>query len=333
MKINMTRRVATAVFAAAIAFPVSLVAAGNASADPVGPPTPRVLNGMGSDTTDELMQAISESVQVGGTKVLGNWNAIGGVADTNGSDAGCTYAANNTSTPPGANGAGIRANGSSAGRDRLNEASTAGNAFEGCLQWARSSSGGVVAGQTALRLAGDALSYAIRGTSSLSKQLSRAALVTQYSRNAPCSTTIFPKIPQTGSGSRASWLTYLGLTEATLGNCVLPVQENAGNVLTGNGDLMPYSCSQYSAQSIGVVADLRGTAVLGGIGGVPCLVSNLASASTRNVFNLVPTAAISGPSADPTLVAAFSGPNSQVCLQDTNISKFGFATIGANCGS
>ena len=48
-----------------------------AQADPTGSPQYRQLAGMGSDTTQTLMNALADVVTVNGEKVVGSYDAIG----------------------------------------------------------------------------------------------------------------------------------------------------------------------------------------------------------------------------------------------------------------
>ncbi len=99
-----------------------------AQADPVGPPTYRALAGMGSDTTMDLMNALSEVVTVDGVKVIASYNAI---------PDGPPVTTKDPATDPQCVDY-PRANGSSGGRDALQRSLQAG---DNCLQFARSSSG------------------------------------------------------------------------------------------------------------------------------------------------------------------------------------------------
>ncbi len=69
------------VSAAGLALVGAMVAASPAMADPAT--SPRPVNGVGSDETDPLMQALS-----GPITTLGNWSVTGGAYDTNGPGPG-----------------------------------------------------------------------------------------------------------------------------------------------------------------------------------------------------------------------------------------------------
>lgn len=331
---------------AALSIPAVLLAGGVAFADPTGSPTFRKLVGVGSDTTEEVLNGLSEAIIVDGQKVVGSYNATGGAFDAKDPanlPAGattCNYAAY-----AGTNAAGIRANGSSAGRARLLESLSATDARKGCLDFARSSSlnqAAAAVNLTYIPFALDGLTYAVRSDSTISRKLSLAALKTIYQCGG--GTNFIPLLPQAGSGTRSSWLSLLGLTEATKGACVQDtyvdpadgttknVQEHDGAALVDRKMIVPYSAAQYSAQSIGAITDKRGRAVLGGIDGVPAQGPNSGSIGARKVYNIVATSRINSSDPDDALLQqVFKGSASEVCKQTAVIAKAGFAPI-SDCG-
>ena len=332
----------------AVAMPALLLSTtGPASADPSGAPTYRPLVGVGSDTTEEVVNGLSNVVVDGsGNKVIASYNATGGAFVTKdpATKPGCDYAAYS-----GSNGAGIRANGSGAGRSRLLEALDPANPRFGCLDFARSSSLTLTATTpqlTYVPFGVDALTYAVRGDSAINRKLSQATLKLIYQCDPTTTANFLPLLPQSGSGTRSSWLSYLGLTEATKGACVKDtyvdpgtgatanVQEHNGFALVDRKNLVPYSASQYSAQSIGVtgVADNRGTAVLGGIAGIPSQASNGGSANARTMYNVVPTARVGDTANHALLNSTFVGSTSAVCAATSTIALYGFGLSPA-CGA
>ena len=75
MKFTINKPIA-AVVACGLAM-ISLGAvAGTASADPVGTPTQRALAGVGSDTTYNVLNGLSEVVTIGGVKQLASYDPI-----------------------------------------------------------------------------------------------------------------------------------------------------------------------------------------------------------------------------------------------------------------
>ena len=104
-------------------------------------------------------------------------------------------------------------------------------------------------------------------------------------------------------------------------------------MLLAKNEIVPISAAQYAAQSIGVVTDNRGKAILGGIGGVPAIGTNPGGAGVRKVYNVIPTSKIgSSAGTDGDLNTVFVGSNSLICQQTSVIGKYGFGTI-ADCGS
>lgn len=133
----------------------------SALADPTGPAAPphRPLNGTGSDTTQDVMNSLSNLIRIpqpNGPKQISSWNASGNPNPfKTGDPAACSY----TRT---------EASGSGKGVARLREALTAGDPRNGCLQLARSSSDSLStvpdAGPqvTLLPFGTDAVSFVIR---------------------------------------------------------------------------------------------------------------------------------------------------------------------------
>jgi ABC-type phosphate transport system substrate-binding protein len=347
----MNRRRTVVASGALLALFGGLLGGGAAQADPGGAPTFRVLSGVGSDTTQDVMNAMANTVTIGGTKVLGSYNAL--IAGDSGFDskdpaslpAGattCHYAANT-----GTNAAGVRPNGSGAGRARLLESLTAGDPRNGCLDFSRSSSLDQSAATTQLTyipFALDGIAYAVRSDSTINRRLSLNSLKLIYQCDPSTTANFLPLLPQSGSGTRAFWLATLGLTEATKGACVkdtwdndsnpatpeVPIEEHDGRPLLDKKNLAPFSAAQWAAQSIGVITDVRGKAVLGGIAGVPALGVNGGGAATRKVYNVVPTSRV-GNASFPELNQVFVGPSALICQQTATIGTYGFGTI-ADCG-
>ena len=353
------RRGAIALATAALTIPAVLMAGGVAFADPSGSPTYRQLVGVGSDTTEEVMNGLADAILVdldgagpnGPVKVVSSFNATGGAFEAKDPAAlppGATTCHYDAYDPTGAgnNGPTVRANGSGAGRSRLLESLTAGNARFGCLDFSRSSSLNQAAATpnlTYIPFALDGLTYAVRSDSSISRTLSLASLKTIYQCGGSTANFI-PALPQAGSGTRSSWLSLLGLTEATKGACVVdtyvdpadgvskPIQEHDGRNLVDPKMIVPYSAAQFSAQSVGSITDKRGRAVLGGIGGVPSQGPNSGGAGARLMYNVVPTSRVtSSDPADALLKQVFVGSNAEVCKQPAVIAKNGFGPI-SNCG-
>jgi len=304
-----------------------VVGTGTAQADPSGAPTYRQLAGVGSDTTQGVMNALANTITVGGQKVIGSYDAVGSATINTQASAACQ----------GLN----RPNGSGAGRTALLNELNKGN---NCLQFSRSSSLNLSAatpGLTYVPFAVDGVTYAVSAGSSLPLDLSTADLHAIYSCDpgyvgtAP-NYSIHPLLPQAGSGTRSFWEATVGITEADVAANKYPclsdtkggkkIEEHDGRVLDANS-LVPFSIAQYIAQSSGTLADLRGTAQLGNVNGVPSVLLNTSAAATRDVYNVIPTGKVgTSPWSD-----VFVGANSQICQQSAVIKQYGFGT-NANCG-
>lgn len=304
--------------------------AGTAQADPSGTPAgnTRPLVGVGSDTTQGVMNAMSNAITQGGQKVIASWDAVGSATINTTTSAACSAVA--------------RPNGSGAGRTALLLQLNNGT---NCFTFSRSSSLNLAAtspGLTYVPFAIDAVTYAIAPNSSLPRTLSLTDLHGYYSCDpnyvgtAP-NYVVHPLLPQAGSGTRSFWENTVGIAEGdvTAGKygCLSdtkngkPIEEHDGRVLDANS-IVPFSIAQYIAQGSGTLADLRGTSVLGSIGGAPALLLNTGSVATREVYNVIPTSKVAtSPYSD-----VFVGNTSLICQQDAIIKAYGFGH-DSNCGN
>ena len=303
---------------------LSAAAIGTASAEPNGAPQFRALSGVGSDTTQEVVNGLSDVIKdSNNAKILGSYFATGGGTIQ-------TKAGTNCVIP--------RPNGSGSGRAALVKSLTPGDATAGCIDFARSSSISLAAtgaGReiTYVPFAIDALTYAINSGSSIPRNLTLADLKSIYRCEVP---GINPLIPQAGSGTRSSFLTLLGITDTAADRpaCIKdvnngqPVQEHDGRAISGVNDIAPFSISQFIAQSFGAQTDRRGSATLGALDGKSPFLLNTNATGTREVFNIVPTAKLT---TEP-IRTVFVGPSSLVCTNGAEIQRFGFG-INPNCGS
>jgi ABC-type phosphate transport system substrate-binding protein len=324
LRLNKTMAGVAALGLAAVAVAAS---AGTASADPVGAPAQRALVGVGSDTTYNVMNGLSEVVQIGGVKQLGSFDPI--------------PASSTISPKPAANCQNLpRPNGSSAGRAALLNSLTPGNPIEGCYDWGRSSSlalGAVASatgGLTYVPFGVDAFTYAVAKDSDIPRDLTLADVRSIYKCEVP---GITPYIPQAGSGTRQYWLGQMEITEAQVLStytCIKDVkngsivQEHDGRVLTEGDEIVPFSIANFVAQGAGVQADLRGIADLANLDGKSALSASSTTTLKRDVYNMVPTSKI-GTAPWSTV---FVGSGSLICQQSATIQQYGFAPA-ANCGS
>jgi hypothetical protein len=311
---------------------------GSAMADPIGPPTPRDLNGTGSDTTQGVMNALSNVVTIAGNKEIGSWDAATAPGQTITTKP--TPACTNITRPSGSNN-GIIA--------LVNDR----NAATHCLSFARSSTDNhtshVGDHLTYIPFGTDAVAYAVRGPgpsagSSINRNLPVSVLLRIYQCD-PAFASFQPLLPQFGSGTRKFFLeNILHVPSGDVANyagpgglfpCVSdkdsngnPLLENTGNLLTNDSQIEPYSVSSWIAQTTKNVTDVHGFALLGNIEGIPSLAINSTATGVRPVFNVVPNVLVQGPSNSKTV---FVGPTSLVCQNTATILKQGFATNPA-CG-
>lgn len=290
-----------------------------ALADPTGTPTYRTLAGVGSDTTEGVLNGLSEVVVDGsGVKQIASYDAFGSATIQTKAEAACSI------NRPAGSGAGVTALVASL------------DANNGCLDFARSSSNNSAsyAGKnlTYVPFAVDAVTYAVRSDSTISRKLTKTQLTAVY--NCTAGANYKPLLPQYGSGTRSFFLKVLGFTDAAdftsqanhtcigqVDSTGAPLQENNGTLLSDPKQLAPYSIAQYLSQTTAVTADVHGKTVLAQLDGVAPTVLNTASTMARDVYNVVPTAKLT----DATYAGAFVGSGSKVCANTNTIKKYGFA--------
>ncbi|MGX9883681.1 substrate-binding domain-containing protein [Streptomyces sp. NPDC002276] len=292
-----------------------------AYADPSSATDYRQLAGVGSDTTQDVVNALGDAITNSSGKVIASWNATGSSTITTKATGNCTIA---------------RPDGSGAGITALN---TALDGSTGCVDFARSSRGPnntTTADLTFIPYAKDAVSWVKQDGSALPDSLTTAQLKAIYECTLTTlnGVTLTPILPQSASGTRAFFLSSIGVT--TPGSCVTSnstIQENDGSAVDSAGDIFPYSVAQYTAQESFVVDDRRGEAVLGSVNGVVArnddLTLNLSFPYLRNVYNVVPTSKLS----DSVIASTFVGTGSKVCANTSVITLYGFGTLGSDCGS
>ncbi|MEU6605235.1 hypothetical protein ABZ922_09240 [Streptomyces shenzhenensis] len=344
MNVKSYAKVGAAVGAAVFGIGVLAVPA---SADPNPTSDKRILAGVGSDTTQYVMNGLANGSTVvtgaGNAKILASWDAIppSGVADNiSTKTSGCTFARADV-------------NGSSNGINKL-IAEIDDTATTDCVDFARSSRGPQTAGSklTFIPFAKDAVTYASRLTGTVPTNLTRADLIKLYTCTADRPAGIKPLLPQAGSGTRSFWLQWLSDTSTpiTPGSCVneglsQAPQEHDGTALTANDQIMPYSIAQWIAQGKGLsdVPNRRGTAWVRSINGVAPTTGtgsatelNSTFPVAREVYNVVSTAR----KGEPTIAEAFVGSGSDVCSAASLavIKTYGFGDLATdgnpntNCG-
>ena len=315
--------------AAGLALVGGVAAAGPAQADPSGPPQFRQLAGVGSDTTQGVMNGLANVItDSSGNKLIGSYDATGSATIATKSTTACSAIA--------------RPNGSGAGRTALLNSL---QANDGCLQFSRSSSLNLAAatpGLTYIPFATDAVSFAVTANSNIPKTLTLTQVQAIYHCDPNFVGTgpnyaITVILPQAGSGTRSFWESTMNILDSDVvaGKypCIIdhkngqPIEEHDGRVLDDNS-IAPFSISQYIAQSENTIPDLRGKAVLGVIDGFTPQVINQNFEVSRSVYNVVPTSQIG----NAPYSAVFVGPNSAICQQTAVINQYGFST-NPNCGS
>ncbi|CRK62097.1 hypothetical protein [Alloactinosynnema sp. L-07] len=314
--------------AASAALAALALASGSAQADPTGAPTYRELVGTGSDTTQTVMNGLADAITINGVKVLGSYDARGSVQITTkdaATNPNCTVARPEGSTP---------------GVNLLKANMASG---DGCVQFARSSSNNATANPTLryIPFSVDALTYAVRGDSTVPKKLTKAQLTSIYT----CASTTFkPLAPQFGSGTRQFFVrqvmpagtvdsatlfgpggTYPCVTDKDAAN--EGIQEHVGTYLTDVKHLLPYSIAVYNSQIYGQAPAAQGKAVLGVLDNIQPSNLNTSSTMKRDVYNVIPADKI----AEEPYASVFVGSNSLICARQDVITRYGFG-VAANCG-
>lgn len=310
------------------------VAMGTALADPVPAQPPyRALQGAGSDTAQDIMNAYANGTNVvspafpgikdgSGNLVIASWDAAPATTAITTKDPASFPQCSNLPRP---NGSG----------DGINALAGLKSGFpKECLDFARSSaddhSDRTGQGLTYIPYALDAETYATFTQSSVPKNLSQATLKTIFQANTPNCTSFHPKLPNNLSGTWKFWNQKFG----PFGNCVQQTtfEEHDGAIIgTDALALAPFGVGPWSAQSTNKsVTDRRGGAVLRGVDGQSPF--NYATFPLqRPLFNVIRTSDINNQPWNSTFV----GSNSQICQHPEVLSPFGLqpAPPATPCGS
>ncbi|MFD7131379.1 substrate-binding domain-containing protein [Streptomyces sp. NPDC059894] len=309
------------------------ILAAPASADPGSTTEYRQLAGVGSDTTQYVLNGLGDVVTNANGKIIASYNATGSTTITTKDPAtspNCTI---------------NRPNGSSAGITALNNDLTAGT---NCVDFARSSRGPAdtsTADLTFIPYAKDGVTYATDLGSTVPTNLTKAQLASIYTNctytdASGATVTVQPLLPQTGSGTRTFWLSAIGITEAQVGSCVTQgIQEHDGTAIANGSQLMPYSIAQWIAQGKGFsdVPNRRGESRLRSVNGLApttgsgtalALNTGFATDFLRDVYNVVPTTKLG----NSVIAETFVGSASKVCAATSTITNYGFGTV-SNCGA
>jgi hypothetical protein len=279
---------------------VLAAASGVAQADPSVTPAANDIVGVGSDTTQIVLNDLSTAYNASSptpTDSLYSWDATGSSSIT--TKAGCTPI--------------TRPNGSSAGIAALIADGTT-----HCIDFARSSRGprGTEAQNYAfVEFGRDALSYATATTSNVPTTLTTQALHDLYASadgSAACTYTAY--LPQAGSGTRSFFLTSIGLTEATIGSCAKStwsggiVEEHDPAPLVGDPQaLAPFSVGRAIGKS-GIKVNSVDDSVPAG--------------STNTIVTVNPNNAQLPQPGDPTVTAYDRAVYNVVRLADMSTDKY-----------
>ncbi|MFF8429845.1 Ig-like domain repeat protein [Streptomyces sp. NPDC016566] len=271
----MRRTRSTAALVAAAVVAGGLALASPAYADPTPAGTFRQLVGVGSDTTQDVLNALAGDT-VNGTSYAGTAvrSAGGaGIASYDAIEPGTGSTTSNITTRSGGPSF-LRPNGSGKGRLALSESltgdkypDTSGVAVKGQVDFARSSSGPSTSGTalTYIPFARDAVGVAVKGSALNSLTQDQLHDIYSGALTQVNGQTVHPKIPQSGSGTRKFFLSAIGLTDATLSPNIPTVQENQGDAaLTEDGALVPFSVGSWIAQNNGVSPDFTKTSAAAG---------------------------------------------------------------------
>ncbi|MEU5099443.1 Ig-like domain repeat protein [Streptomyces sp. NPDC020996] len=271
----MRRTRSTAVLVAAAVVSGGLVLTSPAYADPTPAGTYRQLVGVGSDTTQDVMNALAGDTVNGksyaGTAVKSADGA--GIASYDAIEPG-TGSTSSTIQTRSDGPSFLRPNGSGKGRLALSESLTgdkypdsAGTSIKGQVDFARSSGTPSTSGTalTYIPFARDAVGVAVKGSALDTLTVDQLHDIYSGSLTQVGGQTVHPKIPQSGSGTRKFFLSAIGLTDATLSPNVPTVQENQGDAaLTEDGALAPFSVGSWIAQVNGVAPDYTKDAAAAG---------------------------------------------------------------------
>ncbi|MBL1081665.1 Ig-like domain repeat protein [Streptomyces actinomycinicus] len=268
-----TRSSAALVAAAVVAGGLALASPAHADPTPAG--TFRKLVGVGSDTTQDVLNALAgdtvNNKSYADTAVKSASGA--GIASYDAIEPGTGSTSSSVQTRSGGP-AFLRPNGSGKGRLALSESLTgdkypdsAGVSIKNQVDFARSSSGPSTSGTalTYIPFARDAVGVAVKGPALDSLTVDQLHDIYSGALTKVGGQTVHPKIPQSSSGTRKFFLSAIGLTDATLSPDIPTVQENqADSAITEDGALVPFSVGSWIAQNNGVAPDYSKAAAAAG---------------------------------------------------------------------
>ena len=251
----MKRSKASILLTAAVAGMLTASLATSASADPT--PQPRDIVGVGSDTSEVVMNYLADGAVAGGV-FAGGFNSTANARLVSFDATGSA-----TIVPKAGQAAATRPNGSTAGKAVLFGGSNNAN-----FNFARSSSGPSAAESSAglwhVPFALDGLKMATATASSAPASLTIAQVVsiyngtvTNWSQLGGTAGTIVPMLPQSGSGTRSFFLGQLkaanGNVDVVLAGTVQSVQEHDSAPIAANANaIAPFSTARFATQATGI---------------------------------------------------------------------------------
>lgn len=272
----MRRTRSTAALVAAAVVAGGLALSSPAYADPTPAGTFRKLVGVGSDTTQDVLNALAGDTVNGKSYAASAVKSASGagVASYDAIEPGTGSTTSKITTRSGGPEF-ARPNGSGAGRKALTASLTGdkwadsnGVAIKGQVDFARSSGGPSSSGNalTYIPFARDAVGVAVRGTG-LDK-LTVQQLHDVYAAGSDHKVNgvvVHPRIPQANSGTRKFFLNAIGLNDSDVDPTIPTVQENqADSALTEDSTLVPFSVGSWIAQNNDVAPDYSKDAAAAG---------------------------------------------------------------------
>ncbi|MDR2567214.1 MAG: substrate-binding domain-containing protein [Bifidobacteriaceae bacterium] len=319
-----------------------------ALADPPGIHPP--LAGVGSGTTQYVLDGLADSIQPSGSMIIGSYDSTGPLLIQ-------TRAVGSAFNRPNGSTAGVRALTRSAVSDTWPQTtgeSTTQVGIANQIDFARSSRPPSEYGDdlTYIPFAQDAVTYAYsdHGYASVPLYLTpedlaaiyRGTVTTFVDRNGVLR-TYDPALPPLGSDARQYFLEYIGVTETQASWILNVLPENDGSQIDGIGEIMPFSVGSWIAQDnnvepntvayndvqLGALDDYYWGVVLPVVDGA----INPDFPARRLLFNVVQTSRLSGTSdLDVMLQNTFVGQQSYVCQSGSTITHYGFLTT-PHCGN
>ncbi|MGW0882076.1 Ig-like domain repeat protein [Streptomyces sp. NPDC002671] len=273
----MRRTRSTAALVAAAVVAGGLALASPAQADPTPAGTFRKLVGVGSDTTQDVLNALAgDTVNKKSYADTAVKSASGaGIASYDAIEPGTGSTTSSIRTRSGGP-TFARPNGSTQGKQALSMALTGDNwpkpdtgvSIKGQVDFARSSSGPSTSGTalTYIPFARDAVGVAVRGAGLDNLTVDQLhQLYIPGSDHKLNGVVVHPLLPQAGSGTRKFFLNVIGLDESTVDPAIPTVQENqADAALDQDNTLVPFSVGSWIAQNNGIAPDYSTQAVANG---------------------------------------------------------------------